>query len=98
MIGGNAAAAAPHLALAADGGEKMVPMPGWVNPAEFAAGVALQKTGKRQEAIAHYKAFLDRAPPSSPDRRDALAALGGTGRVAVLPEGPLAVASVVAVA
>ncbi len=82
---GNYAAAAPHLLTAvgwtektADG-DRTAPVPFWAIPAEFSTAVALQKTGKRKDAIEHYNRFLDHAAPNSPDKRDALAALRALG-------------------
>ena len=49
--------------------------PGWLAPLEFLTAEALRKTGKKAEAIDHYKRFLDIAPINSPDRLDAQQAL-----------------------
>lgn len=82
---GNAKDAADHLAFAVDAGEKLQPRPGWVIPGEFLAGEALRKSGKKAEAIPHYKLYLQLSPPSAPDRKDAMAALAQLG---VAPESP----------
>lgn len=76
---GSTAEAAKHLAFAATEGEKLDPRPGWLFDAEFAAGEALRKTGARDQAIERYKKFLEIAPTSSPDRKDAVAALASLG-------------------
>jgi tetratricopeptide (TPR) repeat protein len=82
---GTYAEAAQHLAIATAWAAKIeaekskTDRPSWAIPAEFAAGVALQKSGKKAEAIEHYKRFLDLAPPNSPDKRDAMAALQAMG-------------------
>ena len=76
---GNVAAAAPHLVAAVSVAEAAAaagqPVPGWANPAEYSVAIALQRTGKKQDAIDHFNRFLKNAPASSPDRRDALAQL-----------------------
>ena len=82
---GNAGEAAKHLTFATGEGEKIDPHPGWLPEAEFAAAEALRKTGAREQAIEHYKKFLEIAPPNSPDRRDAVQALTGMGVAAPNP-------------
>ncbi|MGH7328190.1 MAG: hypothetical protein ACREJX_07555 [Polyangiaceae bacterium] len=76
---GNAGEAVKHLTFATNEGEKIDPRPGWLADAEFAAAEALRKTGARDQAIARYKKFLEIAPTSSPDRRDAIQALTSMG-------------------
>jgi tetratricopeptide (TPR) repeat protein len=76
---GKLAAALPHLLVAATEGEKTTPAPGWFSQSEFMLAEALRKGGKRAEAKEHYTRFLQSAPPSSPDRSDALAALKALG-------------------
>jgi tetratricopeptide (TPR) repeat protein len=56
--------------------EKITPKPGWLAPLEFITAEALRKTGKRADAVDHYKRFLEIAPVNSPDRLDAQQALG----------------------
>jgi tetratricopeptide (TPR) repeat protein len=67
--------ALPYLLAAAAAAEKVDQRPGWAGPVEFLAAEALRKGGRRHEAIEHYRRFLETAPPSSPDRADAQAAL-----------------------
>jgi tetratricopeptide (TPR) repeat protein len=74
------AEAAPHLVYAAVTGEKESLRPGWLPQAEFMAGEALRKTGRRQDSIERYKRFVEFAPLSSPDRKDAFAALRELGQ------------------
>jgi tetratricopeptide (TPR) repeat protein len=76
---GNVAAAFPHLAFAVTAAEKETPQPGWLSDAEFLAAEAYRKTGHKAEAIDHYNHFLELAPPTDPDRKDALSALAGLG-------------------
>jgi tetratricopeptide (TPR) repeat protein len=75
MDRGNTAAALPLLVAASLAAEKMDQRPGWFAPAEFLAAEALRKSGRRADAIEHYKRFLDVAPLNSPDRADAQKAL-----------------------
>jgi tetratricopeptide (TPR) repeat protein len=76
---GNLAAALPHLAFAVNAAEKESPQPGWTAKAEFMAAEAYRRAGQTAQAIDHYNHFLDIAPPTSPDRKDALSALAGLG-------------------
>jgi tetratricopeptide (TPR) repeat protein len=76
---GGASEAVKHLTFATSEGEKLDPRPGWLPDAEFAAAEALRKTGSRDLAIQSYKRFLEIAPTSSPDRKDALNALANMG-------------------
>ncbi len=55
--------------------ESFAPKPGWLAPLEFLTAEALRKTGKKADAIEHYKRFLEIAPVNSPDRLDAQQAL-----------------------
>lgn len=73
------AEAAPHLEFAATEGEKLTQRPGWLADAEFQAGEALRRGGKKTESIARYQAFLRMAPENHPDRDDARAALRTLG-------------------
>ena len=75
----NAALAATHLSSAVDDALKLDVKPPWLAPAEFAAGEALNRTGKRIESIAMYKRFLEIASTNDPDRRDAIKALANMG-------------------
>lgn len=68
---GNAAEAAKHLTFAVAEGKKAQPRPGWVPKAAFEAGEALRKIGQKKEAAEHYQLFVELAPPSDPDMRDA---------------------------
>jgi tetratricopeptide (TPR) repeat protein len=76
---GNNAEAVKHLSFAATEGEKLDPRPGWLPDAEFGAAEALRKTGAKDLAIEKYKRFLEIAPTSSPDRKDAMNALMNMG-------------------
>jgi predicted Zn finger-like uncharacterized protein len=69
------AVALAQLLPAANTAEKISPKPGWLAPLEFITAEALKKTGKRADAIEHYKRFLEIAPVNSPDRLDAQQAL-----------------------
>jgi tetratricopeptide (TPR) repeat protein len=69
------AVALAQLLPAANTAEKITPKPGWLAPLEFITAEALKKTGKRADAIEHYKRFLEIAPVNSPDRLDAQQAL-----------------------
>jgi cellulose synthase operon protein C len=71
--------AAKHLQYAAIEAEKLTPIPGWFADADFHAGQALQRTGKKAEAIERYQRYLEMAGPSAPDRREATAALQQLG-------------------
>ena len=64
--------AATHLAFAVDNGKSLQPRPAWVTQAAFEAGEALRKTGKKTDACADYKFFIDTASPGSADRKDAV--------------------------
>ncbi|MFO0679556.1 MAG: tetratricopeptide repeat protein [Polyangiaceae bacterium] len=68
------AEAAGHLTFAAD---KVTdaPRPAWAVSADFMAGEALRKTGKKAEAVKYFKRFLEFAQANSPDRKDAQRAL-----------------------
>ncbi len=76
---GNASDAVKHLSFAATEGEKLDPRPGWLPDAEFGAAEAFRKTGAKDLAIERYKRFLEVAPVSSPDRKDAVNALLNMG-------------------
>ena len=76
---GSAADAVKHLAYAVTEAEKMEVHPGWYADVQFQAGEAYKRTGQRKEAVARFKRFLEIAPTSSPDRRDAIAALSDLG-------------------
>jgi predicted Zn finger-like uncharacterized protein len=64
--------AAKHLAYAVEQASDMKPRPGWLGPAAFEAAEALKKTGQKKTACDDYAIYLELAPPSDPDRRDAL--------------------------
>jgi cellulose synthase operon protein C len=72
---GGTAAALGQLAPAVETAEKITPKPGWLAPLEFLTAEALRKTGKKADAVEHYKRFLEIAPVNSPDRLDAQQAL-----------------------
>jgi hypothetical protein len=42
-----------------------------LGPAEFLTAEALRKSGRRADALEHYRRFLEIAPVNSPDRADA---------------------------
>jgi predicted Zn finger-like uncharacterized protein len=71
--------ALPELEKAFAEGDVAEPRPGWVAPAAFSSAELLQKAGKRPEAIARFKRYLEVAPFNSPDRSDAEAALKALG-------------------
>ncbi len=75
MEHGGPAVALAQLLPAAVTTEKVAIKPGWLAPLEFLSAEALRKTGKKAEAVEHYKRFLDIAPVNSPDRLDAQQAL-----------------------
>jgi predicted Zn finger-like uncharacterized protein len=77
---GNMGAALPHLAFAIGAAEKETPLPGWATAGEFRVAEAYRKTGHKGEAVDHYNRFLDAAPQSDPDRKDALSALLALGQ------------------
>ncbi len=76
---GNMAEAAKHLSAAAVAGEAETPRPGWINDAEFTAGEALRKVGKKAEAIERYNRYLQYAGSNAADSRDAMKALRELG-------------------
>ena len=76
---GNTAEAAKHLTFAVQSGKSAQPRPGWLGAAAFEAGEALKKLSQKDQAIEHYCLFLELAPPTSPDRRDALKGLKDLG-------------------
>ena len=75
MEHGGPAAALAQLLPAVSTAEKMSLKPGWLAPLEYLVADALRKTGKKADAIDHYKRFLEIAPVNSPDRLDAQQAL-----------------------
>jgi tetratricopeptide (TPR) repeat protein len=79
MDKGGPAAALVQLLPAVTTAEKISPKPGWLAPLEFLTAEALRKTGKKAEAVDHYKRFLEIAPVNSPDRLDAQQALAAIG-------------------
>jgi Tfp pilus assembly protein PilF len=76
---GNTGAALAQLLLAATASEKMDQHPGWLAPVEFLTAEALRKSGRKADALEHYRRFLETAPVNSPDRADALAAVAQLG-------------------
>ncbi|MEZ4262901.1 MAG: tetratricopeptide repeat protein [Polyangiaceae bacterium] len=71
--------AAPHLAYAVKEAQGAQPRPGWLVTAAFESGEAHQAVGATKEAVDAYKLYLDLAPPTAPDRKDALKALTALG-------------------
>ena len=51
------------------------PRPAWLAPLEFLTAEALRKSGRKADAVEHYRRFLEIAPVNSPDRADAQRAL-----------------------
>lgn len=76
---GSAGEAARHLAFALDAGKALQPRPGWLANCAFEAGEALRRSGQVKPAIEAYNYYLELAPPTAPDRRDAIDALRGLG-------------------
>lgn len=72
---GHGGEAARHLAYAVDHGKSMQPRPGWLASAAFEAAEALRKSGQKKEACDQYRLFVELAPSTSPDMRDAKKAL-----------------------
>ena len=75
MDRGNVGAALPLLLPAATTVEKSDQRPGWLAHLEVLTAEALQKSGRKSEAVEHYRRFMEIAPVNSPDRDDAQAAL-----------------------
>jgi tetratricopeptide (TPR) repeat protein len=73
------AEAARHLGIAVDAAKKAQPRPGWLARAAFENGEAQKKTGHKQEAIDSYNLFLELAPTTDPNKRDAIKALKELG-------------------
>jgi tetratricopeptide (TPR) repeat protein len=76
---GGAAAALAQLLPAVTTAEKLEPRPAWVAPLEFHSAEALRRSGRKADAIEHYKRFLEIAPVNSPERLDAQQALSQLG-------------------
>jgi tetratricopeptide (TPR) repeat protein len=68
---GGAPAALAQLVPAVTAAEKFPQRPGWLAKAEFLTADALRKSGRRADAVEHYKRFLEIAQVNSPDRADA---------------------------
>ena len=66
------AEAAKHLAYAVEQAKGMTPKPAWLSNAAFEAGETQKKSGQKPAACESLKLFMETAPPSSPDRRDAV--------------------------
>jgi tetratricopeptide (TPR) repeat protein len=77
--GPDRAAALTQLTEAVRLGTVMQPVPAWMGEACLLLADAERVAGKKPEAIEHYQRFLSLAPPDSPYRKDALAALRGLG-------------------
>jgi tetratricopeptide (TPR) repeat protein len=71
--------AATVLSDAVRVGEAAVTKPGRLYLAHFRLAQAQKKLGKKTEAVTHYKAYLDAAPPTDPDRNEAKAELNALG-------------------
>jgi tetratricopeptide (TPR) repeat protein len=72
-------AALAQLVPASAAGEKLDTHPGWLPDLEFLTAEALRKAGRKNDAVEHYKRFLEIAPQNSPYRADAKTALGRLG-------------------
>lgn len=66
------APARDRLLIACKGGQELQPRPAWVVQSAFLCGEALRKTGDRDEAVGHYRTYLQLSPANAPDRRDVL--------------------------
>jgi predicted Zn finger-like uncharacterized protein len=64
-----------HLSYAVEEGKKLQPRPAWVISAAFEAAEVQKKMGKKADACANYKFFLEGVPPGNADRKDAQAAV-----------------------
>ena len=62
---GNSGAALGHLVFAVAYAEKRQPAPVWAPDCEYRAALALERAGKKQEAIDHYSRFVLSAPNSA---------------------------------
>ena len=77
---GNAAEAGPHFEAASKRLESVTPKPAWFVPLEFHLGETLARAGRKQEALAHYRKYLELAPASDPDRKAAQKYVDDAGR------------------
>ncbi len=75
MDRGNVSAALALLLPAALTLEKSDQRPGWLPHLEVLTAEALEKVGRKADAVEHFQRFMDIAPVSSPDREDAQTAL-----------------------
>jgi len=73
--GGNVEQALPHVLIAAKAAEAMDVSPVWMAKDEFMTAEGLRKIHNKVDAKEHYLRFLEKAELTSPDRRDAHAAL-----------------------
>jgi len=72
LLHGQAGAAIAQLLPATASAEKDPgPKPGWLSLLEFQTAEALRQSGRRADALEHYRRFLELAPVNSPDRLDA---------------------------
>ncbi len=69
----------PELSKAVQLSELMDAKPGWLAQAYFELAESEQASGKRSDAIQHFRRFLSVAKPDSPYRPDALKALTALG-------------------
>jgi tetratricopeptide (TPR) repeat protein len=76
MEKGERGPALTQLQSAVDAGEKLESRPAWLAPLEFLTAEALRAAGRKADAAARYRRFLDLAPTNSPDRAEAQRALG----------------------
>ncbi len=72
---GNYAQALLHVLIAAKAGEAMSPAPGWLGNAEFLTADCLRRQGSKIDAKEHYIRYINMGERSSPDYKDAVAAL-----------------------
>ncbi len=73
------AEAAKHVSYALEKAKEMTPKPAWISTAAFVAGETLRKLGQKASACEDLKFFMDVAPPTSADRRDAMKQMSELG-------------------
>ncbi len=79
MERGGPASALVQLLPAVATAEKLAPKPGWLGSLEFLTAEGLRKTGKKTDALDHYRRYLEVAPVNAPDRLDAQQAINALG-------------------
>ena len=71
--------AAGHLEYAVTEGEKAEARPGWLTTALFQEAQTFRRIGRNKDALIAFKKYVEAAPASAPDRRDAQAAIEALG-------------------